>query len=227
VLALARAGANVAVNYSRSEQEANQTAREAQALGGEAVALQADVSRLAEVEALVRQTVGHWGRLDILVTSAGTTRFTPYGDLEALDEETWDRILAVNVKGLFFACRAAARAMLASGGGCIVNIASVAGLAPVGSSLAYNASKAAVISLTQGLAKTLAPRIRVNAVAPGFIDTRWHAGGQMNREAIINRTLLKRAGTPEDVAAVVLALVTASYVTGQVVTVDGGQLLGP
>lgn len=226
-LAFAREGARVTINYSRSEAEAHQVADEVRAAGAEALVVRADVAQVPEVDTLVRRTVDAWGRLDLLVNNAGTTKFAAYEDLDALDEATWDRILAVNVKGVYFASKAAAAAMRPNGGGCIVNVASVAGLAPVGSSIAYNASKAAVISLTQSLARALAPAIRVNAVAPGFIETRWHAGRQLNREAFIERTPLQRNGTPEDVAEVILSLVTsAGFVTGQTVTVDGGRLLG-
>jgi 3-oxoacyl-[acyl-carrier protein] reductase len=225
-LAFAGAGARVAVNYSRSRAEAEATAADCGAAGGEGAALQADVGRRAEAERLVAETVERWGRLDVLVNNAGTTVFAPYADLDALDEAAWDGILDVNLKAPFFLTRAVAPHMRRAGGGSIVNIASIAALRPVGSSVAYCASKAAVLSLTQTLALALAPEIRVNAIAPGFIETRWHAANQMNAQTARERTPLKRNGTPEDCAEVALFLTTsAAFVTGEVVVVDGGRFL--
>jgi NAD(P)-dependent dehydrogenase (short-subunit alcohol dehydrogenase family) len=190
------------------------------------VAVQADVARPAEVERLVEETVARWGRLDVLVNNAGTTVFAPYQDLDAITEEVWDTLLAVNLKAPFFAARAAAPHLRRAGGGSIVNVASIAGLRPVGSSMPYCASKAAVLSLTQTLAIALAPEIRVNAIAPGFIATRWHAGREANAAATRERTPLRRNGTAEDVAEVALFLATGgAFVTGEVVVVDGGRFL--
>jgi 3-oxoacyl-[acyl-carrier protein] reductase len=225
-LAFARQGAQVAVNYSRSREEAERTAQDCSAAGGTGVAIQADVSRPAEVERLVAETVARWGRVDVLVNNAGTTVFAPYDDLDAMTEEVWDRLMAVNLKATFFACRAVVPHMKGVGQGSIVNVASIAGLRPVGSSIAYCASKAAVISLTQSLATTLGPEIRVNAIAPGYIETRWHAGREMNADTARERTPLKRNGTAEDVAEVALFLSTsAAFVTGEIVVVDGGRFL--
>lgn len=229
-LALAAAGAHVAVNYSRSQAEAEQTARDCAAAGAaggaEAIPIQADVASPAAIDRLVAQTVERWGRIDVLVNNAGTTVFAPYEDLDAMTEEAWDRLLAINLKAPFFASRAVAPHMKQSGRGCIVNVASIAGLRPVGSSVAYCASKAAVLSLTQSLATALGPEIRVNAVAPGFIETRWHAGRAMNADAARERTPLQRNGTPEDVAEVVLFFATSgTFITGEIVVVDGGRFL--
>ena len=225
-LELAARGARVAVNYSRSRQEAEETAGLCAQAGGEGVAVRADVSRVPEIEALVAATVERWGRVDVLVNNAGTTRFAAYGDLDAMTEEAWDSILALNLKGVFFAIRAVVPHMRQAGGGSIVNIASIAGVRPVGSSVAYCASKAALISLTESLATALGPQIRLNAVAPGFIETRWHAGRQMNADAAREATPLKRNGTPDDVAEAVLFFTAAgSFVTGQTLIVDGGRFL--
>jgi len=214
------------VNYSRSREEAEQTAADCAAAGGEGAALQADVVRIADVDRLVAQTVERWGRVDVLVNNAGTTRFAPYHDLDAMTEEAWDQILGVNLKGAFFAIRAVVPHLRRAGGGSIVNIASIAGIRPVGSSVAYGASKAALISMTEHLATALGPDIRVNAIAPGFIETCWHAGRQMNVETARQQTPLKRNGTPEDCAEVALFLVTsAGFVTGQTIVVDGGRFL--
>jgi 3-oxoacyl-[acyl-carrier protein] reductase len=227
-LAFAGAGARVAVNYSRSREEAEATAAECRETGGGAdgAALQADVSRPAEAQRLVQETVGRWGRLDVLVNNAGTTVFAPYPDLDAITEEAWDSLLDLNLKAPFFLARAVAPHMRRAGGGSIVNVASIAGLRPVGSSVPYCASKAAVLSLTQSLAVALAPDIRVNAIAPGYIETRWHAGNQMSAQTARERTPLRRNGTPQDCAEVALFLTTsAAFVTGEIVVVDGGRFL--
>jgi 3-oxoacyl-[acyl-carrier protein] reductase len=137
----------------------------------------------------------------------------------------WDRVLAVNLKGVFFCCRAAARVMRREGSGHIVNVASTAGLTGRGSSIAYCASKAGVISLTKTLAMALAPAIRVNAVAPGFVETRWTAGRDEFRARSLAGTPLERVAEPEDVADAILYLAKADFVTGQVVVVDGGRSL--
>jgi 3-oxoacyl-[acyl-carrier protein] reductase len=224
-LALAGQGARVIVNYSRSKVEAERTAADCRAAGGDGVAIQADISQRAEIDRLVAETVERWGRVDVLVNSAGTTKFAAYDDLDALTDEVWDDILAVNLKGVFFACRAVVPHMRAAGGGSIVNVGSISAIRPVGSSIPYMASKAAVHSMTQSMAVALGPAIRVNAVAPGFIETRWHAGRDEVARATREATPVKRNGTPEDVAQAVLYLATASFVTGDIVVVDGGRFL--
>ena len=145
---------------------------------------------------------------------------------DALTGEVWDKILGLNVKSAFFAARAVAPHMKAAGGGAIVNVASISGLRPVGSSMAYNASKAALISVTQSLAVALGPTgVRVNAVAPGHIETRWHAGRDAAAAAARDRTPLGRNGTGDDVAGAIDYLATAPWVTGEVIVVDGGRFL--
>ena len=225
-LALAQEGADIVVNYSRSEEEARETASAVESLGRRALLVRADVSQDDQVRAMVERTVAALGRLDVLVNNAGFTRFVDFQDLDALTEEVWDRTYAVNVKGTFFCSRAAARAMRQQGKGCIVNVASTAGIRPTGSSIAYCASKAGVISLTGTLARALGPEIRVNAVAPGFTVTRWNAGRDETRRRVEEAASLRRAGRPEDIAEVIVGLAAgADYVTGQVVVVDGGWLL--
>ena len=230
-LELARRGANVVVNYSRSEAEAHRTLAEVEALGANALLVRADVSRDGEVKAMVEQTVERFGGIDILVNNAAITHFVAFHDLEAMTEEKWDHILAVNVKGLFFCSRAAVREMQRRAGGCIVNIGSTAGVRGVGSSIAYCASKAAVINLTMTFASAFAPEIRVNCVAPGFIDTRWHlartgeSGYESYRNAVAGATPLRRVCRPEDVAQAVLSFIEADMVTGQTLVVDGGMTM--
>jgi len=224
-LLLARAGAAVAVNYSRSEAEAEATAVEIREAGSRAIAVQADVSQDAAVEEMVQRVIREWGRLDVLVNNAGMTFFVDHTDLDGLTEDMWDRILAVNLKGLFFCCRAAARVMRREGSGRIVNVTSVAGFTGLGSSIAYSASKAGVISVTKSLARALAPEILVNAVAPGVVETRWIAGRDEFRTRGLAGTPLERLAQPEDVADAILYLARTDFVTGQVITVDGGRTL--
>ncbi len=231
-LDLASRGCDVVINYSRSEEEALQTVADVRALGARALLWQCDVSQDEQVQSMVAHTIEELGRLDILVNNAGTTYFVPNANLEGLTEDMWDHILAVNLKGTFFCSRAAAPFMRQSSQGAIVNVASVAGIRGGGSSIAYAASKAGVISLTTSLARVLAPEIRVNCVAPGFIDTRWLRRGMGERyEAARDRAAennpLRRVSTPEDIAQVIVGLIAgADHVTGQTLVVDGGAGLG-
>jgi len=224
-LSFAREGAGVAVNYSRSEKEATATAEEIRDLGAPALAVKADVSQDAQVREMVDKVMKECGRLDILVNSAGTTTFVEMADLEGLTEEIWDSNLAVNLKGTFFCCRAAAHAMKSGDGGNIINISSIAGTTGIGSSMAYCASKAGVICLTKSLARTLAPEIQVNTIAPGFVISRWTADWPEFRETNEEATPLKRVATPADVAEAALFLVRSDFVTGQAIIVDGGKSL--
>lgn len=225
---LAGAGARaVVVNYSRSAAEAESTVARLGELGCEGVAYRADVSRDIEVREMLAETVGSLGRLDVLVNSAGTTFFVPHPDLEGLTEEVWDTVLDVNLKGTFHCCRAAAPELRRTRGA-IVNVASVAGLRATGSSIAYAASKAAVLQLTRALALALAPEVRVNAVAPGLVSTRWfrlrfgeeQAADQERTMAAA--TPLQGVATPEHVAQAVMGFLRADFVTGESLVVDGG-----
>jgi len=233
-LELARRGASVVINYSRSEAEARQTAADVEALGAEALVVRADVSQDDQVRDMVRRALDRFGSVDVLVNNAAITHFVDFRDVEGLSEEMWDRILAVNVKGVFFCSRAVVPHMKQQGSGCIVNISSVAGIAGIGSSIAYCASKAAVINLTMTFARTFAPEVRVNCVAPGFIDTRWHsaraeaADYEALKERVAHGTPLARVCTPGDIAQVVLSFIEgADLVTGQTLVVDGGGLMRP
>ena len=230
-LALGRRGCSVLVNYSRSQEEAERTAAEVEALGVRALPVQADVARDADCRRLVETAVRELGRLDVLVNNAGRTVFVPHAELEGIRDEDWTRVLGVNLIGPFQMCRAARGPLEASGAGSIVNVSSVAGIAGIGSSIPYCASKAGLNVLTVILARALAPKIRVNAVAPGFITGRWLAQGlgpayEPIKKAMEQRAPLKRVCEPDDVAAAILSLVAGSdLVTGQVLPVDGGMLI--
>jgi 3-oxoacyl-[acyl-carrier protein] reductase len=230
-LELARRGGSVLVNYSRSRDGAERTAEEIEALGVKSIAYQADVADDAACRAMVDAAVRALGRLDILVNNAGTTSFIPHAQLDAVGDDDWSRILDVNLKGPFQCARAARGAIEAGGGGEIVNVSSVAGIVGTGSSIPYCASKAGLNNLTITLARVLAPKIRVNAVAPGFIAGEWLKGGlgaayEPIRKAYAERSPLGRVCEPEDVAAAILSLITGSdLVTGSVLPVEGGALI--
>lgn len=230
-LALARLGCHVLINYSRSQVEAEQTCDEVAKLGVKTGLCKADVARDDECRAMVDIALRAFGRLDVLVNNAGTTSFIDHGDLEAVGEEDWQRIMAVNVQGPFQCVRAARKALASDGGGAVVNVSSIAGIRAIGSSIPYCASKAALINLTISLARALAPAIRVNAVAPGFVTGRWLQAGlgeayETVKKLQERRSPLGRVCEPKDVADAILSLVTGSeLVTGQVLPVEGGMLI--
>ncbi|GAB7055141.1 MULTISPECIES: SDR family NAD(P)-dependent oxidoreductase [Paenibacillus] len=222
---LAQEGVHIAVNYSKSEKEALETKKEIEALGVNCIVIQGTVSDDRKVRDMVQQTIDTFGRLDILVNNAGVTDFVKHDDLEGLKEEYWDRVMDVNVKGMFFCCRAAA-AELKKQRGCIVNITSVAGITGLGSSIAYAASKAAAISVTKSLARVMAPEVRVNSVAPGVVQTRWVEGQEDHVMRLAEGTPLGRVAAPEDVAEVVYSVIAHShFVTGETIKVDGGMFI--
>ncbi|HZT44078.1 MAG TPA: SDR family oxidoreductase [Chthonomonadaceae bacterium] len=224
-LQLAREGMRLAIAYSRSQTEAEQVVAEIGTSGGQAAAFQADLRQTSEAERLVREVTAAFGRLDLLIHNAATTRFIPFADLNAVDEATWDEMFALNTRAAFFLARAAAPVLRESGGGQIITTSSVAGLSPGGSSLPYCVSKAALIHLTRCLAVALAPNIRVNSVAPGLLMTRWVAGYSEERlQAINEKALLKKPTDLADVAAVFVMLARNSSITGQVIVVDAGVL---
>src|SRR4051812_5405778 len=221
----AELGFAVTVNFSRSKDEAEVTADGVRSRGGKAIVVQADVADDTAVRVMVERTVETFGGLDVLVNNAATTYFIPHTDLDGITGQVWDDILNVNLKGTFFGCRAAMPWLRARKGN-IVNIASVAGVAGSGSSIAYAASKGAVITLTKSLAKAFAPEVRVNAVAPGPVQTRWLADHQDMVESAMKLTPLQRPATADDVAAVALFLAEeTSLMTGQVLVVDGGRTI--
>jgi 3-oxoacyl-[acyl-carrier protein] reductase len=227
-LELARAGAKgVVVNYSRSSTEATATVAELAALGVEGLPVKADVAREDEVKAMIERAAEHFGRIDVLVNNAGTTRFIPFPDLDAVTDEVWQHILGVNLMGPWYAARAAAPHLRQSRG-CIVNIASIAALRGSGSSLPYGVSKAALTQLTRALAVALAPEVRVNAVNPGLVSSRWFRqpfgddAAEAQEAAMAKRTPLQAVATPEQVAQAVLGFIRSDIVTGQHLVVDGG-----
>jgi 3-oxoacyl-[acyl-carrier protein] reductase len=225
-LALADAGCDLAINYSRSEREAAETAGEVERLGRRALTVQADVADDAGVRRMVAAVAAHFGRLDVLVNNAGTTFYAPLTDLEALTDEVWDRILAVNLKGPFHCARAAAPHLRQSGRGKIVNVASNSAFRPTGSGIPYMASKAGLVMLTKALAKALAPEIQVNAVAPGWLATRWpevHLPPELAARVLAGE--LDPLAELADVARTVLLLVSADSITGQTILIDRGNSL--
>ncbi len=226
-VALAAAGYDVAINYSRSESEAHETANLAQEKGAKTLVVKADVADDASVRAMVAAVEKEFGRLDALVNNAGTTTNVRPKDFEGITAEEWDRVFAVNVRGTFQVTRAATP-MLKAAKGSIVNTASIVGLRPGPQPLPYAASKAAVVSLTKLLALNLGPDVRVNAVAPGWMEGDWMVRmlGDRYEDLMGKRakaTPLKRVCTAEDVAEVMVNLIVGNkFVTGEVIVIDGG-----
>ncbi len=219
---------DVVVNYSRSEDDARETVRLVEEQGVRALLVACDVSDDAAVRTMIDRISHEFGRLDIVVNNAGTTFFIEHQDLEALTEEKWDRILAVNLKGPFFVARAATPLLKQSPHAAIVNVSSVAGVSGFGSSIAYCASKGALNTMTKSLARALAPEIRVNAVCPGPIDTRWMRSWKSEEEIaeMVAPYPIPRAAQPEDIAETVCYLATGtSLTTGQCLVVDGGRTM--
>lgn len=228
VLALARAGYDVAINYASSAKAAQDTAKEAQALGAHTLLLQCDVSDDAAVRRMMAEIDAAFGHLDALVSNAGTTASWKVKDLESLDMDEWDRTFAVNVRGTFQVARAAVSLLKKGTNPSIVNTASIVGLRPGPQPLPYAASKAAVVNLTKTLAWNLGPEIRVNAVAPGWMEGDWMQrmlgdkyDDLMGKRAKL--TPLKRCVTADDVAETMMTLIQANrFVTGEIIVIDGG-----
>jgi pteridine reductase len=219
-LALGQAGAKVVVHYNRSADQALMVQQELEALGAQAAAVGGDLARVVEVERVVDTAVARWGRLDLLVNNAGIWGSTPIG---TVTEQRWSELIDTNLRSAFFAAQRAAPALRATHGA-IVNIADVGALRPWRNHTPYLVSKGGIITLTEALAKDLAPDVRVNAVAPGpvLLPDDW------TPEQVVQATRhipLKRIGRPEDVAQAVLYLAQANYVTGVVLPVDGGRRL--
>jgi 3-oxoacyl-[acyl-carrier protein] reductase len=233
---LAGRGARVVVNYSKSEHAARATLKACEAagaqFGGEALLVKADVAEDADCRRLAQSALDRWGRIDALVNNAGATKFADHGNLDALSAEDFQRIYSVNVVGPYQMVRACAPAMKKNGRGAVVNVSSVAGKNGMGSSIAYAASKGALNTLTLSLARVLGPAIRVNAVCPGLIDTKWVRDGYGPRFAAMEAryrqgTALGRLGKPEEVAGVIVWLIEgADLITGETIMVDSGIHMG-
>ena len=226
---LAKFGATVAINFLEDDPRGPQAVDKLIDMGGKAIMAPGSVGDAAGAEKMVLKAVADLGRLDLLVNNAGTPgtnrRIAP-AELDMITEDLWNVLLQVNLLGVFRCAKAAGPALIESHGA-IVNTASIAGLGRAGSSLAYGATKAGVVSLTQNLARALAPNVRVNAIAPGAVDSSWMVEWtNQERQQSIEKALLKRRCQPEDLAEVILFLgFGAAMVTGQTVTVDGGLTL--
>ena len=226
-LALARAGFDVAINYSRSDAEARKTQSDARKAGAKTLLVKCDVSDETAVRQMIQEIKAAFGRLDVLINNAGTTASWKPKDLDSLSLGDWDRVFAVNVRGLFQVTRAAVP-LLKESKGCVVNTASIVGLRPGPQPPPYAAAKAAVVNLTRTLAWNLGPEIRVNAVAPGWMEGDWMKRmlkdkyqDLMGKRA--KSTPLKRVVTADDVAETMMTLIESNrFVTGEIIVIDGG-----
>jgi 3-oxoacyl-[acyl-carrier protein] reductase len=228
VLHLARAGFDLALNYRTSAEAARAVAAEAEASGAKVLLLAGDVADDVQVRAMLKQVEAAFGGLEALINNAGTTISTPAKDLDAVRVEDWDRVFAVNVRGPFLVTRAAVPLLKRGENPSIVNTASIVGLRPGPQPLPYAASKAAIVSLTKQLAGALSPEIRVNAVAPGWMEGEWMErmlGDNYQRlmERRAKATPLGRCVTADDVAETMLSLILSNrFVTGEIIVIDGG-----
>ncbi|PAF30272.1 SDR family NAD(P)-dependent oxidoreductase [Paenibacillus sp. 7516] len=224
-LLLAQKGARVAVNYSRSREAAEETVQQIVDEGGQAFTVQANVASDMDVRQMVAIVTETYGPITALVNNAGITRHIPLQDLESVTEDVWNELYDVNVRGMFYCARAVTEGMQQAGGGSIVNLGSIAGSTGSGSSLPYAVSKAAVHGLTLSLAHALSPLIRVNAIVPGAVATRWWAGNEERMNRLGGSLLLQRISSPEDIAHMICAALEQPSMTGQLITVDSGQTL--
>ena len=217
-------GAKVLVNYRASKDAAEEVVAGIREKGGEAEACQANVAVDAEARKMVADAEQRWGRLDVLVNNAGWSKVTPHHQLEDLTDEIWDRTLNTNLRGAFYATRAAVPLLRKSGGGSVINNTSASAWHAAGSSIVYSASKAAMVNMTKSLARVLAPEIRVNAIAPGLVRTRFAGWPQSVFDEGPKHTPLRRIATAEEVAAVVLFLAAdATAITAETILIDGGK----
>ncbi|MFB8374775.1 SDR family NAD(P)-dependent oxidoreductase [Paenibacillus taichungensis] len=222
---LANRGAIVAVNYSRSKDEAEETVQHILNAGGHAFAVRANVASDVEVRQMLASITDKVGPVTALVNNASITHHIPMKDLEAVTDDMWNEIYDVNVKGMFYCARATAKGMQQAGQGAIVNLGSIAGSTGSGSSLPYAVSKAAVHGLTKSLAHALSPDIRVNAIIPGAVATRWWAGKEEQMHRLGGELLLQRIAASEDIAHMICTALEQPSMTGQLITIDSGQTL--
>lgn len=228
---LAGQGYDVVVNYARSAPEAKETAARCEKAGANVLLIRGDVAEDADCRRMVDETMAKFGRLDALVNNAGTTTYVNHANLEGLTPEVWQRTFGVNVFGVFQMVRAATPHLKASGNGAVVNVSSIAGVAGIGSSIAYAASKGAVNTMTLSLARVLAPEVRINSICPGFVATKWQRDGQgagydAYVENVEKTTPLRHACTAEDIADTVVMLITGGrWITGETLLVDAGSHL--
>jgi 3-oxoacyl-[acyl-carrier protein] reductase len=221
----AKLGYAVVVNYSKSEADAYETLNLVESAGVPALLCKANVADAAAVTDMIAATEATFDRLDVLVNNAATTHFVAHTDLDALTDQVWRDIFDVNLMGAFY-CVRAAMPLLKAVKGNVVNVSSVAGLTGQGSSIPYCASKAALNCLTQSLARAFGPDVRVNAVAPGPILTRWLEGREAQVAKFLEQAPLGRAAAPDDIADAVVYLATGTTLTtGQVLVVDGGRTM--
>ena len=218
---LASLGASVVVNSASSVEAGEKIAKE---LGDNAIYVQADISDKASGERLINATIARFGKLDILINNAGWTKVVPHQDLDALTDDIFTRTFDVNVKGTWLLTKAAMPHLKESDDGNVINITSVAGVRPMGSSIAYSMTKAALNHLTLLLAKSCGP-VRINAVAPGLVATPWTKDWQAHHENVKTIAPLKRSATPDDCVEATLGLLRTRYATGQILVVDGGMTL--
>ena len=230
---LAQRGCNVVVNYTRSKAEAEETGRACQAHGAEVIVFQGDVAEEASCQGMAKAAIDKWGRIDYLINNAAKTKFNPYENLDGLTADDFLAIYKVNVVGAYQMVRAVAPHMKRAGRGSIVNNSSIGGVTGIASSMAYAASKAALNMMTQSLSLVLGPEIRINAIAPGAIQTRWLQGGMTGEQyqaflkAAAEMVPLQVVPTAEQIAeALVWFLEGASVVTGEVLMVDAGLHCG-
>jgi 3-oxoacyl-[acyl-carrier protein] reductase len=233
-IGLAKRGAAIVVNYTKSEAEAAETAKAVEAAGAQVRVVQGDVAKDEDCRKLAKAAMDAWKRIDILVNNAGTTKFvTNHADLDGLDAEDFQKIYAVNVIGPFQMIRACIEGLRANKGS-VVNVSSIAGVAGIGSSVAYAASKGALNTMTYSLARALAPEVRVNAVCPGFVDTNWFVKqfgaetAERIAEAEGKRNLLQKVADGEEIAKTVMFFAgpESANITGETLLSDGGLHLG-
>ena len=227
-LLLAKRGYDVAINYSRSESEAEHTVEQIREHGVDAFSIQADVSDRSQVVTMTQAIQSRWSGLDVAVNNAATTHFIGLGDLDEITDEVWDQILSVNLKGAFWVAQQMVPLMEGRPSASIVNVASMAGVTGAGSCLPYAASKGAMMTMTKSLARGLAPQVRVNAVCPGPVDSAMTESvtGDAREKYLSRYTILNRSGHPSEIAHTVLSLAmpASAFATGSTVIVDGGLI---